>query len=257
MLPQANKNPRPSLHEHLVRVLGLRIVGGDVGAGDTLPVEDRLASEFGVSRTVVREAIKVLARKGLVQVRPRTGTRVRPAADWTQIDPDIMRWRLESGPDPKFLSDIAELRRLIEPAAAGMAAARASDAAIARIEAAFRAMSSAHALDRHIESDLTFHLSILEASGNDLLVGLRGLIEGALTFAIHLSTPSKKAGETSMQLHQAVMHAIRKRDAAAAEEAMRHVVQRWIEDSKRVLKSRDGKNGRARLRAVAGRSKGK
>lgn len=257
MVVLANKNPRPSLHEHLVHVLGLRIVGGDVEAGDTLPVEDSLASEFGVSRTVVREAIKVLARKGLVQVRPRTGTRVRPVAEWTQIDPDIMRWRLETRPDPKFLSDIADLRRIIEPAAAGMAAARGTDAQIKRIETAFAGMSGAHAVERHIEADLDFHLGILEASGNALLVGLRGLIEGALSFAIHLSTPSKKAGDSSMQVHRAVMEAIRRRDSAAAEEAMRKLVQRWIDDSARVLKSQKIPSKKPRLRAVAGKGKSK
>src|SRR5919108_94538 len=119
--------PRRGLHGAVVHEIGVRIVRGELEPGDTLP-ENGLADEPAVSRTVVREAIKVLAAKRLVESRPKTGTRVRPRRDWNLLDPDVLAWQVEAGADTDFLAQALEVRRMIEPAAARLAAERAIEA---------------------------------------------------------------------------------------------------------------------------------
>jgi DNA-binding FadR family transcriptional regulator len=224
-----------SLHEHLVDELGGRIVRGQLKADEVLPIEDDVAAAFGVSRTVVREAIKVLVHKHLLEVRTRTGTRVLPSVAWNHLDPDILRWRFASTLDAKFVSDVIELRRVVEPAAAELAAARATPSAVRAIEAALHDMATTTDVNAHHAADLRFHLCILEAAGNDLLLGLRYGIEGALSFAIRLLTRSKEEGESSHALHKAVADAITKKDPAAARATMNQLVDRWAVDSLRMI----------------------
>jgi DNA-binding FadR family transcriptional regulator len=232
----ADRRKRPlSLHEHVIDELGGRIVRGDLKTDEVLPTEDGLAEAFGVSRTVVREAIKVLVHKHLLEVRTRTGTRVLPSVSWNHLDPDILRWRFASALDAKFVSDVIELRRVVEPAAAELAAARAAPGAVRAIEAALHDMASATDINAHHAADLRFHLCILEAAGNDLLLGLRYGIEGALSFAIRLLTRSPEEAESSHALHKAVADAITKKNPAAARIAMDRLVDRWAVDSLRMI----------------------
>jgi DNA-binding FadR family transcriptional regulator len=241
-----------SLHEHVVDELGGRIVRGELKADGMLPIEDDLVKAFGVSRTVIREAIKVLARKHLLEVRTRTGTRVLPSASWNHLDPDILRWRFASALDAKFVSDVIELRRVVEPAAAELAAARATPSAVHAIEAALHDMATTTDVNAHHAADLRFHLCILEAAGNDLLLGLRYGIEGALSFAIRLLTRSKEEGESSHALHQAVADAITRKRPAAARAAMDRLVDRWAVDSLRMIsRNRKGAGNRETRRQGA------
>ena len=232
------------LHEIVVEELGRRIVCGELRPGEALPVEDDLARDFGVSRTVVREAIKVLAHKRLVNVRTRTGTRASPATEWSQLDQDILRWRFAGNLDPKFVADVIDLRRIIEPAAAELAAARASPAALRAIRAALRQMTTAAAVEAHMAADLRFHLAILEATGNDLLFGFRHGIEGALKFAIHLTAQSQEDAEHALALHKAVYDAIAARNPPAAREAMNRLVGRWSEKSRLIVAAKGRKSSR-------------
>lgn len=234
------------LHEHVVDLLGQRIVRGDYATDEALPIEDALVAELGVSRTVVREAIKVLAQKNLLQVRTRTGTRVCPPGVWNQLDPDILRWRFAGEFDPKLLADVVDLRRIIEPAAAELAALRATPALLERLKSAFATMSDETAVDAHIAADVHFHLGILEAAGNELLLGLRHSIEGALKFAITFSTHTKDDGRSSLDMHGDVLRAIERQQPARARAAMLVLVDSWAEDCQRVL--RTGKPRGARLR---------
>jgi DNA-binding FadR family transcriptional regulator len=156
---------------------------------------------------------------------------------WNHLDPDILRWRFASTLDAKFVSDVIELRRVVEPAAAELAAARATPAAVRAIEAALHDMAIATDVNVHNAADLRFHLCILEAAGNDLLLGLRYGIEGALSFAIRLLTRSKEEGESSHALHQAVADAITSKDPATARAAMDRLVDRWAVDSLRMISS--------------------
>src|SRR3989442_812151 len=129
--------PRQGLHGALVHEIGVRILSGEIEPGEALPTEDELTGDVAASRTVLREAVKVLAAKRLVQSRPKTGTRVRPRSEWNLIDPDVLAWQLEAGPTREFFEDALELRQLIEPAAARLAAHRATDEEIVALEKAF------------------------------------------------------------------------------------------------------------------------
>jgi DNA-binding FadR family transcriptional regulator len=228
---------RSSLHEHVVDEIGGGIVRGEFKAGQTLPTEDGIAEALGVSRTVVREAIKVLVHKRLLEVRTRTGTRVLRPESWNHLDPDILQWRFASTLDAKFVSDVIELRRIIEPAAAELAAVRATRSAVQAIEAALHDMATTTDINAHHAADLRFHLCILEAAGNDLLLGFRHGIEGALSFAIRLLTRSKEEGESSHALHAAVADAIAKKNPIVARAAMNRLVDRWAFDSLRMISS--------------------
>jgi DNA-binding FadR family transcriptional regulator len=231
----ASRVPRKRLHEFVVDELGSRIVRGELRPGEALPVEDDLANDFGVSRTVVREAIKVLAHKRLLKVRTRTGTRVSPGAEWSQLDQDILRWRFAGALDAKFVANVIELRRVIEPAAAELAAARATPAAVRIIHAELQQMLTTTNEKAHIAADLRFHLAILEATGNELLFGLRHGIEGALGFAIRLTAQTKEDADNSMALQKAVYDAIAARKPAVARAAMNRLVDRWADKSQRIV----------------------
>jgi DNA-binding FadR family transcriptional regulator len=223
------------LHEHIVDVLGARIVRGDYAADAALPVEDALVTQLGVSRTVVREAIKVLAQKNMIEVRTRTGTRVCAALHWNQLDPDILRWRFAGELDTKLVEDVGELRRIIEPAAAELAATRGTPQAVLAIQTAFDVMSADTTIEEHNAADVRFHLGILEAAGNHLLLGMRHSILGAVTFAIGFTNDSKEAGRSSLQLHGDVLRAIQQRNPGAARKAMNVIVDGWVQDSARMI----------------------
>ena len=229
------KKPPRNLHQHVVDELGALIVCGKIKPGEVLPVEATLAESFGVSRTIVREAVKVLMHKRLLQVRTRTGTCVLPSELWNHLDPDILRWRFSNGLTSKLLSDINELRRVVEPAAAELAAQRATPEALRKIEAALQDMTNAVAIEAHIAADLRFHTGILEASGNDLLLGLRYGMEGAWDPSIRLVTQSKADAESSRALHQAVYDAIVAGKPAAARAASDRLIDRWANDGDRVI----------------------
>ena len=144
--------------------IGLRILRGELRPGDPLPVDDDPTSDLNVSRTVVREAVKVLAAKGLVEARPKTGTQVRSRVYWNLMDPDVLAWRLEADPDDGFFLDVSELRRVIEPAVAALAAERASSEEVAELEAAFAEMEATAPDygDAYIAADVRFHEVILD-----------------------------------------------------------------------------------------------
>ena len=113
--------------------LGRRIVSGRYRPGDTLPIEPKIQQEFGVSRTAVREAVRLLAAKGLIASRPKVGTRVRPMAEWNMLDSDVLRWKIDQNPSEDFINALFEMREIIEPAAASLAAERASEAELAEM----------------------------------------------------------------------------------------------------------------------------
>ena len=217
--------PRRGLHGELVHDIGVRILRGELQPGDPLVMQAEAGGET-VSRTVVRETIKVLAAKGLVVARPRTGTHVRERRYWNLMDPDVLAWRLEANPGDDFFLDVFELRRVIEPAAAGLAAARSSEAEVEEIETALGEMEEAAAVDdrdSYLAADLRFHTVILEACHNELLAYLGGTLRAVFRASFTRTLPV--ARETIGQ-HAAVAAAIRERDEAAAEAAMRDLIER-------------------------------
>lgn len=224
-----------SLHGLVVHELGLRIVSGQIAEGEVLPIETQLGAEFEVSRTALREGIKVLTAKGLLVSRTRTGTRVRPRSDWNMLDPDVLAWRLETHHDAEFAQDLYDFRMAIEPMAASLAAERASDEQIEEMKAALADMRAA-GLDSKafIEPDLRFHQTLLTACRNDLLASLSALIETALSFSFNQS--DLVMTEKIADVHDDVFFAIRDRDAQAAHAAMVTLINCSRDINKALLK---------------------
>jgi DNA-binding FadR family transcriptional regulator len=225
--------PRRGLHGAVVHDIGVRIVNGELEPGDTLP-DNGSVDEAAVSRTVVREAIKVLAAKGLVEARPKVGTRVRPRRDWNLLDPDVLAWQIEAGPDARFLEQALELRRMIEPAAARLAAERATDEQVAALYEAYREMAAAgDDLDAFMEPDLRFHRVMLEACRNELLEHMNEIFTAVLRTVFAYSSSSSRSYPKAARRHRAIARAIEARDPDAAEQA----VLRLIDDTRKNLAS--------------------
>src|SRR3712207_3181806 len=161
---------KPGKIDHVVMTLGSAIARGDYDSGSVLPREAALETQLGVGRGVVREAVKILAAKGLVSVGPRHGTRVRPLRDWNFLDRDVLAWA-GAGPMARdLLLALEETRRVVEPAAAALAADRATPAERQEIRAAYAAMVATHAyLAAAIQADKAFHIAILDATHNPVL----------------------------------------------------------------------------------------
>lgn len=210
-----------SLHGQVVHEIGMQIVEGKLVPGEQLPTEEAWSVELGVSRTAMREAIKVLAAKGLIESRPKTGARVRVREYWNFLDPDVLAWRLAAAPVESYVREVFELRRMVEPFAASLAALHASRTDIATMERAFREMGEAGDDGaRFAVPDLAFHQAIIRATGNELLHSLAAIIETALTMSFRLSDTNPDGQRHSLPAHGVVLDAIRKRDPETARRAM-------------------------------------
>jgi len=231
VVQRTNGIRRAPLHEQVARAISFQIFRREIAPGAALPNEDGLCRQFDVSRTVVREAVRVLSAKGLVSVRPRIGTRVCEPRNWEMSDSLLLAWRMEAAPDRKFVQDLVELRRMIEPMAAGLAAQRATEDQIAEMTAAYADMETATTLDTHVAADIRFHLSMIEASGNDLVIGtLRPMIESILGSSFRKFIRSLEATKNSLPVHKKVLLAITERDAEKATLAMGEVIGRSAKD---------------------------
>ena len=162
----------------VVDTLGYRIAAGHYAEGETLPIEQDLADSLQVGRNALREAVKVLSGKGLIRTAPRSGTRVKPREDWNMLDPDVLRWHAD--PDiatERFMLDLIELRRIVEPKAAELAAARATREDVADILSAYETMTASDSnRQQRIEADIAFHSAVLKASHNEVLTHFRHAI---------------------------------------------------------------------------------
>ncbi|MBL4747521.1 MAG: FadR family transcriptional regulator [Magnetovibrio sp.] len=208
-----------SLHGQVVHELGRRIVSGAIAEGAILPIETDLGTEFDVSRTALREGIKVLTAKGLLVSRTRTGTRVRPRSDWNMLDPDVLAWRLETRHDLDFVQDLYDFRMAIEPMAASLAAIRATDEELALMSEAFADMLKAkNDIHAFLEPDMRFHLLILSSCRNEFLSSLYALIETALKFSFDLVELEVQIDLAD--IHRPILEALKARDARGAHDAM-------------------------------------
>jgi DNA-binding FadR family transcriptional regulator len=218
----------PGIHAGVVNGIGRRIVRGELPAGEILPEQTELSRMLGVSRTVVREATKVLAAKGLVESRSKRGTLVLPRSEWRLLDPDVLGWLTEDGLDPDFLGSMFEVRSIIEPAAVVLAAERATADDLAAIQAAFDAMANAHDEAAYLEADVRFHATLVAATHNDHLVHLVSAFGPALQAGLRAAT---RRGwdwpdflEYSLGPHREVLGAVMARDGGAAARAMEALV---------------------------------
>lgn len=238
MQPTAIRRPR-SLTADLVQALGDRVRDGRWAAGTKLPTESAIMDEFGVSRTVVREAVKSLVAKGLVTTGPKVGTRVLAPEYWNWFDPDVIVWQTQAGLTREFLRDLQELRRVIEPAAVRIAAERATPADIAEIEAAFAGMKKAvEQGGDYVASDLRFHQGLLRACHNRMMVQMSKALSALLRTSFEVSTSRKDGPRNSLPLHRAVVDAVIAHDADAAERAILVLIDGAREDIETVLASR-------------------
>jgi DNA-binding FadR family transcriptional regulator len=216
-----------TMHGQVVEWLGRRIVSGELSRGSQLPNEAELAAQLRVSRGGIREAVKALAAKGLVEPRPRLGTRVLPRDQWNLMDREVITWH---GETPDFLTDLLELRLMVEPGAAALAAERASAEQLATLEAAYAGMAD-HAArlpedeDAFVQADLTFHLTLLQASGNQLVQQLGRLLEPGLHHGLEASSHAPGGVAATLPLHRAVLLAVRGHRPAAATRAMRRLIE--------------------------------
>jgi DNA-binding FadR family transcriptional regulator len=223
-----------------VEALGRRIVHGWVAPGEPLPAEPLLAAEYDVSRTAVRETLRVLAAKGLVEARPMRGTRVRPRRDWRLLDPDLLRWSVDDGDAGRLLHDLLDVRLMLEPAAARLAAERASPEDRGGVEAAYAALAaSLDDPEAFVEADLAFHRSVIAATGNPLLGELVAAVEAGLRLArrvqVRVSGGARPLPRDPLSGHLAVVEAILASDGSAAEASMRNVVESAARDAAAVL----------------------
>lgn len=213
-----------NLREQLVEKLGGDIVRGLLRPGDALPNEDELLARYDVSRTVLREALNVLSGKGLLDAKPRRGTIVRPRADWSQLDPAILGWRDDPAqPAGDNLDHLMELRRIIEPPAAELAARRGTADDHAAIAAAYDAMvAAAGDVPAFVDADVSFHVACLHAARNEFLLPVTHAIRASLVASMRITNRDTDLNRTvTLPLHKAILDAILARDGAAARDAMR------------------------------------
>lgn len=218
--------PRRLKSHKLFDQIGARIVSGELAPGELLPTEAELSGRLGISRPSVREGLRALALKGLVEARTRRGTVVTDRRHWNVLDADVLRWLAFAPPDPAFFMDLLDVRLIVEPAAARLAASRASPDQIVAIEEAYRGMFEAapHDLEACCVHDVVLHERIIMATGNQMLIRFADAIRTALLACVRLSSNARESYESSLAEHQAVAVAIRRRDPDEAEAAMRRLL---------------------------------
>jgi DNA-binding FadR family transcriptional regulator len=221
----------PRLHEQVVQQLVQRIVGGEFSPGESLPTEPDLAQRFGVSRTVVREAVRVLASKGLVSVRQGSGMWVQPADRWDHLDPLLIFERVRGGGDNALLDELIETRRVLETEIAALAAERRTAEDLRVLEAALDGMErSKEDAEEYTRQDIVFHDAILAAARNRLLREALRPVASALREGRFIAV--RRAGVISRSLpsHRAIHAAIEEQNADQAREAMRKHITQFEED---------------------------
>lgn len=210
MPAQTNKNTRGQVNA-AVNTLGQRISNGTYKEGSTLAIEQELAANLGVGRNALREAVKVLSGKGLISTAPRSGTKVRSREEWNMLDPDVLAWHADPATaTTEFMLDLIELRRIIEPKAAELAAQRADKSDIADILSAYEGMAAAgDNLDQRLETDIEFHTSILKASHNKVLSHFKHAISTYLRAHVRLGeTQSLEERKEDLEKHHQIAWSI-------------------------------------------------
>jgi GntR family galactonate operon transcriptional repressor len=232
--------PRTTFQQQVLDTLGRDICSGRVKPGQLLPPEAELCERFGFSRIVIREAIKSLAAKGLLEVTRRVGTLVLEPTRWNLFDTDIIVWRAESTVfDPTLSRDLMEMRRIIEPAAVRLAALRASDDDRRNLRSAYMAMARAVAgKGDYVKADLAFHTTILSACGNQFVRQMQDAMGALLRVSFEVITTKPGGPAHSLPLHEAVCEAIERGDADAAERAALILIEGAEEDLRELIPQR-------------------
>lgn len=212
------------VHASVANEIGLRIVRGDYPPGSVLPNEAEWSAMFAVSRSAVREAIKMLMAKNLLSSRPKVGSRVEPREHWNLLDSDVLGWYAAAPDRLSFLKTVQEFRHIIEPEATALAAERRSEADVEAIGAALHDMGSAPTLAERTAADTRFHIAILRAAGNELLVPLGALIDTALEHLFVFVTREANDIRHAQTLHEDIERCIRLKKPDAARKAVRRLL---------------------------------
>ncbi|MDI3384929.1 FCD domain-containing protein [Streptomyces sp. B-S-A8] len=220
------------LHARVLDTLGPAITGGDYPPGSVLRM-DELSKEFEVSRSVMREAVRVLESMHLVESRRRVGVTVLPAPEWNVYDPQVIRWRLAGADRPRQLRSLTVLRSAVEPAAAGLAATHATAeqcATLTECAIGMVANSRGRQLEGYLLHDIEFHRTILRASGNEMFARLGDVVAEVLTGRTHHQVMFEDPDPAAVTLHVKVAEAVRERDAARAEQLTREITLGALEE---------------------------
>jgi len=219
-----------NLSDKVTQELGRAIISGEYSNDSGFPSEAKMCEDYGVSRTSIREAVKMLGAKGLITSRPRKGIVVEPASKWNLYDTSVLKWMLESSPSLLVLREFLQMRMAIEPQAAALAAQFATDEQIKQIEKALIAMEAAGSdptLSLH-EADIAFHTSILAASNNRFILQLRDFVSTALNVSIQHTTPAKGSIKAIIEEHDKVYRAISLRQPERAKSMTAYLIDEAI-----------------------------
>lgn len=213
-----------TMSAQVAKLLGMRVVSGEFRPGDALPIEEQLCAAYGVSRTTIREAVKQLAGKRLIDVSPKVGTRVLPFNDWNLLDRDVLAWRLQAQFDRKIVEDIYEMRLCFEPRATALAALDGTREDHQLLERRYEELTSAYQVPGETrlaaEADLEFHLSIIHMSRNGMFITIGNSIKAALRVSAEMLRRDSERLSEDLVLHQAVVKAVTARRPEAASRAM-------------------------------------
>lgn len=226
MLSSMSRPVLQNFHHQIVAALGQKIVAKGFAEGEQLPTESQLAEEFGASRLSIREAMKSLAAKGLVSIRPRTGTHVLPRSRWNLFDTSVLEWHGSIAFDSKIIADLLELRRAIEPLAARLAAQRGAPEDIAALREAYSAMEAARDQSTYIAADLRFHGAVVSACGNQFMQQLENALAAVWKTSFQASSSKWGPDAQALALHKALLDAVESRNAENAEVAVLALIDR-------------------------------
>ncbi len=232
--PSVSQGMTRTFTDSVARKIAVDILSGGRPEGSNLPLDANLGVEFGVSRTVIREAMKVLTSKGLLEAKARVGTRVRKRSEWHLFDPEVLLWQAEAGLDTRFIQHLGEMRLILEPEAAALAAQRRSETDIDHLLSLADKMAETEiSADSFARADLDFHLAVAACADNPFLIAIGALIEISLISSLRRSWPGDVAGGTVLSAadHRLIATAIATGDCDGARQAMRKVIRDGIDRS--------------------------
>lgn len=224
------------VHGVVARDLGIAIISGKYTPGTVLSDEISASAELGISRTAYREAIRILSAKGMVSSRPKVGTTINPRSRWNHLDPDLLAWSFETAPDEAFINDLFELRAIIEPAAAALAAERRNKGQLAQMLLALQTMErDGLASPSGQQADRDFHAVLLEAARNEALTSLSSGISAAVLWTTLFKQRNRELPRDPIPAHHAVYEAIRDQKPAMARRITAELIKNSLEDIKQAM----------------------
>lgn len=245
-LPPTEASSGLRLHGTIARELGIRIVSGKYPPGDTLDGEIEASGHLKVSRTAYREAVRILAAKGLVESRPKIGTRVTPRTQWHMLDPDVLSWIFDFEPGEDLIAGLFELRKIVEPPVAALAALRRTDYHLETLSTALEAMKRhTLAVAAGRLADQEFHAALLDATGNAFLISLTRSVAAAVAWTTIFKQRSARPMRDAIPDHERVYIAVKNQDREAAQSAMTSLVELAFKDTTAARRAlRNGRKAR-------------